>query len=267
MTERNLLIYLSLINQGDYDKIYSTLVRREELPSEEIILETLRQNKAPCITILDEDYPEYLRQKVCKPPMVLYYYGDISLIKDEEKNIAFIGSRKPTDYGNMMTAKLVSKVCKRYHIVSGLAKGIDSCAHAACVNKLGKTIAVLGSGIDFCYPERNKELYEIIKKTGLVISEYPGETIPSPENFPKRNRIIVGLSKAVVITDALKRSGTQISAAYTLQSGKDLCCVPHLATRNSLCNHLIQQGAFLIENENDIYDVMDGKRETSVFHI
>ena len=265
MNTRNILIYLSMLYKGDYDLIYDALVKHDNPPTEEEVQEMVKKVTSPCITILDDDYPEYIKQKVFHPPFVLYYYGDISLIKDENKNIAFIGSRTCSNYGQNMTQKIVSEVCERYNIVSGLAKGIDSCAHAACVNKLGKTIAVLGSGIDSCYPSRNKELYEQIKQKGLVISEYPCDTPPTTRNFPMRNRLIVGFSRLIVITEAAKHSGTQISTAFALQSGKDVCCVPYPATRNSLCNHLIKQGAYLIESAKDLFDVIEWSGQGPLF--
>ena len=257
MKARNILIYLSMLYKGDFDQIYNALIQHDNPPSDEEVNEILKKVTSPCITILDDDYPDYLKQKVYHPPFVLYYYGDISLLKDENKNIAFIGSRKCSDYGQKITSQIVSEVSEKFNIVSGLAKGIDTCAHSACVNKIGKTIAVLGCGIDVCYPSSNHRLYHIIKNHGLLISEYPNDTPPEAHYFPMRNRIIVGLSRLIVITEAKKHSGTQISTAFALSSGKDVCCVPYPADNNSLCNHLIKQGAYMIENAKDLYDVLD----------
>ena len=244
-----------MLYQGDYNKIYEAMTQHYE-PSEEEVYCMLKKLTSPCITILDNDYPEYIKKKVIHPPFVLYYYGDISLINDENKNIAFIGSRKCSNYGQNITQKIVSEVAKKFNIVSGLARGIDSCAHAACVNILGKTIAVLGCGIDVCYPSENKWLYQKIKKTGLIISEYPCNTPPQIRYFPWRNRLIVGFSRTIVITEAKKHSGTSISTSFALASGKDVCCIPYPSDENSLCNHLIKQGAYLIENANDLYDIL-----------
>lgn len=264
MNSRNILIYFSVIYQGDYEKIYDAITKREA-PTEEAVNETLKTVTSPCLTILDEDYPEYLKQKTVFPPFVLYYYGDISLIKDETKNIAFIGSRECSDYGAFVTNKLVSQVSEKFNIVSGLARGIDSCAHRACINKIGKTIAVLGSGIDYCYPPKNIQLYKAIKKKGLIISEYPGKTPPLNINFPRRNRIIVALSRAVVITEAKLHSGTQISTNYALLSGKDVCCVPYPIDHDSLCNALIKEGAFLIESVQDLYAAIGYREDEPLF--
>lgn len=265
MEARNYIIYWSVIYRGDYDKIYNAIASHELPPNDEEVLEVVRKVTSSCITILDEDYPEYLKKKVFHPPFVLYYYGDLSLIKDEDRNIAFIGSRKCSDYGQNITQEIVSEVCEKYNIVSGLAKGIDTCAHAACINKIGKTIAVLGSGIDFCYPASNKKLYELIKKKGLLLSEYPGETPPCSQYFPMRNRIIVGLSKLIVITEASRHSGTQISTTFALQMGKDVCCVPYPVERHSLCNHLIKQGAYMIENAKDLFCILNCDEEGPIF--
>ena len=267
MKARNLLIYLSMLYKGDFNQIYDHLVKKEEPPTEEQVQEMLKKVTSPCITILDEDYPDYLKHKTDHPPFVLYYYGDISLIKDENQNLAFIGSRKCSEYGQNITQEIVSEVCNKFTIVSGLAKGIDTCAHAACINKLGKTIAVLGSGIDVCYPESNHDLYEDIKRTGLLISEYPCDVTPCAKYFPMRNRIIVGLSRVVIITEAKKHSGTQISTAYALSTGKDVCCVPYPIQENSLCNHLIKQGAYMIESAKDLLEVLECDKEGPIFEL
>ena len=183
------------------------------------------------------------------------------------KNLAFVGSRKINPYGEKMTIKLVQGLCSEYNIVSGLAAGIDACAHNACVNKLGKTIAVLGCGIDMCYPTENYELYLSIRQEGLVISEYPGKTPPASAHFPIRNRLIVGFARSLIIPQAAKRSGTSISAAYALDTGKEICCVPYPATANSFCNHLIQYGAFLVENVQDVLDVLSGVDKKPLFEM
>lgn len=265
METRNYLIYLAIVHRGDYDKIYEAIRGKEVLPSEEEMMNTIKTMKCRCITILDEDYPEYLKIKVYRPPFVLFYYGDISLLKDDMKNVAFVGSRSCTAYGKEMTKTLVEGLCPDYNIVSGLAAGIDSSAHFACVNKLGKTIAVLGSGIDVCYPAENRDLYEQIKQKGLIISEYPNDTEPCANHFPIRNRLIVGLSRALVITQAKKHSGTSISAAIALDAGKDVCCVPYPATENSLCNRLLKYGAYLVESVNDLDDILNKSKVEPVF--
>ena len=267
MDSRNILIYLAVTLEGDYEAIYDFLTEHKELPSEEEINRVVSSVKSGVVTILDDNYPEYLKQKVFRPPFALFYYGDISLIKDDMKNLAFVGSRKINPYGEKMTIKLVQGLCGEYNIVSGLAAGIDACAHNACVNKLGKTIAVLGCGIDMCYPTENYELYLRIRQEGLVISEYPGKTPPASAHFPIRNRLIVGFARSLIIPQAAKRSGTSISAAYALDTGKEICCVPYPATANSFCNHLIQYGAFLVENVQDVLDVLSGVDKKPLFEM
>ena len=143
-----------------------------------------------------------------------------------------------------------------YVIVSGLAKGIDSIAHKGAIEGGGKTVAILGSGIDYCYPSENKELYDEIKSSHLLISEYPNKSMPTPEQFPWRNRIIAGLSNTIVVAEAGIHSGTYITVADGLMNGRNICCVPHMANLNSGCNKLIKEGAALVENAKDVIDEM-----------
>ncbi len=261
MEQREILIRLAIEYEGDYNKIYEAIVRKE-CPSEE---DTYNLN-CKAVTYFDDEYPEYLKQTF-KPPLVLFYYGDISLLKDFEKCIALIGTREPTPYGIEATQRIARSLAKQVVIVSGLARGIDAIGHSEAINSGGKVIAVLGSGIDICYPSDNEELYEIIKKDHLVISEYPPGVTPTPDKFPMRNRIIAAISKATVITEAYRRSGTSITATMALDIGRDVCCVPYPFGEYSFCNHLIQTGAYLIQKPEDIFHVLDIKKETPIFDL
>jgi DNA processing protein len=145
--------------------------------------------------------------------------------------------------------------------VSGLARGIDTMAHQTTVNFHGKTIAVLGSGIDRCYPDENQAIYEIMKKEHLVVSEYPNQTEPHKDHFPWRNRIIAGLAQALFVAEAKKRSGTLITVGYALYLGKDVYVLPHLATTDNSTNRLIKDGAILVESAHDILEHMYGQGE------
>jgi len=256
LNARNILIYLSVKFEGDFFKIYDFISKKEKHPSEEEIEEVLRSIKAHTVTILDADYPEYLKN-VCRPPFVLFYYGDFSLAKNINNNIAIVGSRNCTSYGIKHTEEIVGKIADRYRIVSGMARGIDTCAHNACILNKGKTIAILGSGIDYCYPASNKDLYDELKRNHLVISEYPNKTKPKENNFPFRNRLIVAFSSCVVITQAELHSGTSITCSYALSAGKEVCCVPFYANKTSLCNQLIKDGARLIEDGDDLLSLLD----------
>ncbi len=249
---RDLLIYFSVKYDGDWNEIYNAIKTRIK-PDPEDVVNTIKSVKANAITILDENYPKRFNFMTC-PPFVLFYYGDISLLNDDVNSLAVIGSRNNTDYGKEMTEYLVKGISKEMVIVSGLAIGIDSIAQQACIDSGGKTIAVLGSGIDNCYPLRNKALYDAIKKDHLVISEYPNDVKPEPIHFTERNRIIASIPSAVLVTEAKSRSGTLSTVSHALQLGKPILCVPHLATSDSLCNALIKDGAILVETPEEVID-------------
>lgn len=251
MNPRDVLIHLSLKYNGDYKSIRHAIEEKEYL-DEEIVIPSM---SCRVVTLLDDDFPEILKE-FYQCPLVLYYYGDLSLIQDTSKNLAVIGTRVPTEYGSESTKEIVSEVASKVNIVSGLARGIDSIAQEEALKCGGKVIAVLGSGIDVCYPPTNKKLYEEIKKKGLVISEHPSNTEPSPDKFPFRNRLIAMLSNTVLITEAYNHSGTSITASYALAYNKNVCCVPYPRNRHSLCNSLIASGADLVEKGRDVLDVM-----------
>ena len=249
---RDVLTYLAIVNQGDWHRTYQACRnwKNSEVSDEEIekVLKTL---KCQYITILDDEYPFQLRN-VHWPPLVLFYYGDISLIKNFNRNISVIGSRNNTEYGARMTHSIVKDICQDFNIVSGLAIGIDSIAHKAAIENGGRTIGVLGNGIDFIYLKSNEELYKEIREKHLVISEYPND-VPADENtFRMRNRIIAALSIALVVTEARNHSGSLITISFALQLGRDVFCVPYRADEGSHCNVLIKEGAFLAESGDDI---------------
>ena len=203
-----IILYFALKYAGDFDKIYQALERKEKV-DDELKEHLFKELKSKYTTIISDDYPAALKEINC-PPFVLFYYGDLNLVNT--KCIGVIGMRQPSDYGIEVTKTIVSKlVLENYTIVSGMALGIDAMAHQSAMNVLGKTIAVLGSGIDNCYPLKNKAIYEIMKVNQLVISEYPGNLVPKKINFPRRNRIISGLSESILVTEANERSGTMIT--------------------------------------------------------
>ncbi|MFA5481547.1 MAG: DNA-processing protein DprA, partial [Bacilli bacterium] len=253
-TGREILIYLSIKYKGNWDEIYAAIKRKEPI-DDVAFADSLASVKAKTITILDKNYPEHLKQ-CYKPPFVLYYYGDCHLLERSHEAIAYIGSRKASEYGCKMARVIVGELAKKMVIVSGLARGIDTIAHQTAINVNGKTIAILGSGIDYCYPRENIELYEKIKSEHLVISEYPNHTEPDHSQFPLRNRLIAMLAKSVIVGEAGMKSGTLITVSYALSAGRDVCCVPYPADASSACNSLIKQGAKLVENANDVYEEM-----------
>lgn len=262
MKPRELLIYLALKFEGDYHRILEAINSKEF----DDIEEEPPSLTCKTLTILDDEYPTKLREYPT-PPFVLFYYGDISLIQNIDKNLAVIGSRVTTEYGSDSTKEIVASVAKEVNIVSGLARGIDAIAQTQCIRSGGKTIAILGSGINYCYPEINQPLYEEIKKNHLVLSEYPGLTPPSPDKFPVRNRLIAMLSNTILVTEAYARSGTSITVNFGLQFSKNVCCIPYMKDRFSLCNKLIGQGAYLVETGDDVLEIMGITREQTIFDL
>ena len=245
-----LLVYLAVKYQGDIDKILTAIQFGDiNVPYEE----AMRVYKAlPCqaVTILDYDYPQKLKQAY-RPPIVLFYYGDISLLN--ERLFAVVGSRDMSDYGKQCTEIIVQGLAKKCVIISGLARGIDAAAHECAIKNNGRTIAVLGSGIDNCYPSDNKELYEEIKKHHLLISEYPYDAPPDREHFPMRNRIITGLCDALYIPQINSyMSGTMISLTMGLELGKGIFIAAYPPGSNTINNKLLDEGACFADSAEQI---------------
>ena len=202
-------------------------------------------------------YPEKLRNISC-PPKKLYCLGNLSLLNC--RSVAIIGSRNYSNYGKRAANEFSYNLAKdNICVVSGMARGIDSFAHEAAINAKGKTVAVLGSGLDIIYPKENKKLYEdIIKNNGLIISEYPIGTPPRKQNFPARNRIISGLSDGVLVIEARKNSGTNITVDFALEQGKDVFVIPgNIYSKTSDgTNFLIKEGAIPVTDYKDILNVI-----------
>ncbi len=197
-------------------------------------------------------YPNTLR-RLYDPPPLLYYRGDFSLLKKDA--VAVVGARKATAYGKKVAFQLAADLATGgLVVVSGMARGIDTAAHRGALDVKGKTIAVLGSGVDVCYPKQNKELYDIIREEGLIVSEFPPHAEPEAKHFPIRNRIISGLSLGVVVVEAAQKSGSLITADLALEQGKEVFAVPGPVTsfNSSGTNNLIKEGAVLVENAADV---------------
>ena len=257
LDSRQILIYLAIKYKGDADRMYMALQLHEEIdtPYKEI-RRVCSRLKCKAITFLDYDYPEKLK-RVYRPPLVLFYYGDITLLSDKKVKYGVVGSREYSEYGKSTTQKIVGEIGKEKILVSGLAKGIDTLAHQMAIDSGARTIAVLGSGIDNCYPAENRELYEVIKKRHLLISEYPGMCEPSHGHFPKRNRIIVGLSDFVLVPQINSyQSGTMISVNLCLQINKPLFVVPHPIFDRTINNEIIQEGAEVALSGRQILDAL-----------
>lgn len=256
MNTRDLLIAEAVHYSGKWSDIVTAINKREFLPPEEVI-KINRKIKSKVLTILDDEYPEYLKH-MYQPPLVLFYYGDISLINNPNCNIGIVGTRKPTSKGKMITEEITSDISHRYVVVSGLAAGIDRVAHQSAIKTGGRTIAVLGCGIETCFPTSNEDLYVSIKNSSkhLIVSEYPDLTPPMSEHFPIRNRLIAQFSKGILVTESKRRSGTSITVEYGLLYGREVMCVPSNDYNDSGCNMFLREGATLVENSEHVIEVM-----------
>lgn len=227
----------------------------KDLSEAERIIKRTEQIGAKILTYEDINFPDMLRN-IIDPPYVLYIKGEI-MNWDRLLPIGVVGSRKPTDYGKLITARLSRDMTKMgITVVSGMARGLDKEAAWAALRAGGKTIAVLGSGIDVIYPPENETLYNEICEHGAVITEYPPGSGALPGHFPERNRIIAGLSKGVLVTEAHLKSGSLITARYALENGRDIFSVPGnvLDERYAGTNALIQQGAKLVMYASDVME-------------
>ncbi len=235
------------------DKISQIRSRRDEVNLDEE-LQKLEQANIGILTVDDRDYPELLRH-IFNPPQVVFYRGE--LIRELSRSIvvAIVGARQATTYGKMIAEELASGLSEYgVTVVSGVARGIDSAAHRGALQGQGSTIGVLGCGLDVIYPPENRSLYEEIAKRGSLVTEHLLGTYPAAYNFPNRNRIISGLSEAIVIVEASLKSGALITADFALEQGREVFAVPG-SIRSNLSkgpHRLIRSGACLVESVNDI---------------
>ena len=205
------------------------------------------------ISIMDSEYPEELLW-MHNPPVLLFYSGNIDLLKHPK--IAVVGSRSCSRTGIQSVEKIINELNNELIVVSGLAKGIDAAAHYAAIRNGGKTIGVIGTGLDVFYPRSNKQLQKYMGGSHLVLTEYgPGQG-PQKHHFPERNRIIAGLSRAVIVAEARMRSGSLITCERAMEEGRDVFAIPGsiLDGRSDGCHHLIQEGAKLVTSGKDVLD-------------
>ena len=176
------------------------------------------------ISFFDQVYPQKLRE-IYRPPLILFAQGNLKLL--QENVITIVGSRQATDYSQLVLNKIVPQLVKsNFVIASGLAIGVDVMAHSATLNNGGKTIAVIGNGLNHFYPERNSQIQRQIINEGLVLSEYLPDTPPRPFRFPERNRILAGIANSVIVTEAKEKSGSLITANIALQENRNIYAVP-----------------------------------------
>lgn len=278
LTEREALLCLNTINglgakkledllvmYANYANIWASCYPHEPItPSK--ILEDLSNSNTQYITIIDKEYPALLKQ-ISSPPIVLYYQGNISLLNTT--GLGIVGTRNPSVYSEQVLNLIIPDlVSTGFTIVSGFQRGVDTLSHKKTVEQNGKTIAVTGTGLDIDYPTGNRKLREqILSSNGLIISEYPLKTPPYKANFPRRNRIISGLSLGVIIVEAALQSGSLITAKFALEQNREVFAIPgSIFSSNSLGTHyLIQQGAKLIQNTQEIYNELGIQAASSIF--
>ena len=233
-------------------------------------LTRIQKNNIDIITLHDKEYPYNLRN-IYSSPILLYKKGN--LVNEDNNSIAIVGSRNATSYGLKVAYDLARQLAKRgITIISGMARGIDSQAHKGALDAGGRTIAVLGCGLDVIYPPENKKLMNDIMNNGAVISEFSLGTIPDSKNFPQRNRIISGISRGTVIVEANKKSGSLITADFALEQGREVFAVPGpIYSRFSEgTNNLIKDGAKVVTGIEDILEelkinyIIDNKETESL---
>ncbi len=257
-----------------FEQITSEDFLKELVPSEggqafvpEKEIELCAAKKIDFLTFTDPGYP-WLLKEISDPPLVLYRKGNLE--KADQNSIAIVGTRHPSFYGRSQAKRFAKELAaKGLTVVSGLARGIDQAAHEAALEiSYGRTIAVLGSGLDVIYPKENERLYERISVQGAVLSEYPLGMPPLPENFPRRNRILSGLSCGVLVVEAHSRSGSLITAHQAVEQGREVFSLPgpvdQLTSRGT--HQLLKEGACLVEAPEDIFLILaDGLKWENKF--
>ncbi len=274
MVREKLISYIQLINTngigpigfkklmaryGDVDEVLKEISQKKVLFSRKKAEEEVMTAEIKGVQIIsyeDQNYPYNLKQIEDFPP-ILYAMGNVDLLKNDNM-LAIVGSRNASLSAMKLAENLASNIAdNNITIVSGMARGIDKAAHKGALGHNGCTIAVMGTGIDVVYPQENEDLYkDIIKKDGLILTEYAFHTRPQASNFPRRNRIVSGLSKGVLVIEAGLRSGSLITAHQALEQGRDVYAVPGAPydARSAGCNKLLKEGAQLVDTPEDILE-------------
>lgn len=224
-------------------------------------LSLLEKMKVNVITIKEDDYPVLLKN-IYDPPPIIYYRGNFLDMVNNKKTLAVVGSRKATYYGRKIARDISLELASRgYTIISGLARGIDTKAHLGALEAGGKTVAVLGCGIDRIYPAENISIANKIIKNGAIITEFPVYTKPEKNNFPRRNRIISGLSMGTLVVEAAEKSGALITSDCSLDQGREVFAIPGSihSFLSKGCHDLIKQGAKLVNSYQDIIEELETK--------
>jgi DNA processing protein len=253
--------YSELLKSGLEQKIAEEFILIRGNINPDFELEKVKKENIEVITIKDGKYPKLLKE-IFSPPALLYVKGNLENL-NQQFNIAVVGTRKVSNYGRQITSELVKPLSQNgFTITSGLALGVDALAHQAALEVKGKTIAVLGSGIDqqSIYPTSNRFLAKsILDNDGTIVTEFPIGMLPLKHNFPTRNRIIAGLSLGTLVIEAAESSGALITAYCSLEQNREVFAVPgSLYNRNSIGTHkLIQKGAKLVTSYQDILEELN----------
>ena len=229
-------------------------------PAAERECELLARSGARIVTLLDADYPRSLLE-IPDPPPYLYVKGSLTGL---EPAVAVVGSRRASSYGLLATRRLAGDLASHgITVVSGMARGVDTAAHRGALSGGGRSVGVLGCGVDVVYPPENHELFAAMEEKGGLVSEFPLGTLPLAENFPRRNRIISGICRGVLVVEAAERSGSLITAQYALDQGREVFAIPGNITCSSSrgTNRLIKQGAKLVETVEDILEELPQRGE------
>jgi DNA processing protein len=244
----------ALRSTGLSQKIVDNLLSLRSQVDLEQIWDSIQAKGIQVLTWEDSEYPSRLKE-IDQPPPVLYVRGRIQV--EDEWAVAVVGTRRITNYGRQMTEELAACLAQNgVTVVSGLARGVDAVAHQAALNAGGRTLAVLGSGVDRIYPPEHRRMAESIIQQGAVISDYPPGSPPEASNFPPRNRIISGLSMAVIVIEAGETSGALITASFAAEQGRDVYAIPGnvRAPQSIGTNRLIQKGAFPLLEVKDLLE-------------
>ncbi len=250
--------FSDLVAAGDVSPAFARAIQ-QPLPSEtqhqiERELMALEKGKFHLFSLLDQEYPSRLKM-IPDPPPLIYSTGQLA--ECDHHALALVGSRNATHQGKAFTRRLSANLASLgFTIVSGLARGIDSAAHEGALSSSGRTVAVLGCGIDKLYPPEHRSLRRQIENQGAILSEFPIGTPPHPSHFPQRNRLISGLSLGVIVTEASSQSGSLITARFATEQNREIFAVPGNVS-NALSrgpHHLIKQGAKLVEEPSDVVE-------------
>lgn len=247
--------YKEIINLGIPKNVAELLSDTRKKLNPEKYIEFIKKSGISWLTFFDENYPKLLKE-IYDPPIILFYKGNI--LESDKKAVAVVGTRKMTSYGKLVTEKLTKELVEfGVTIISGLARGVDTEAHKCTISSNGRTLAILGGGLNHVFPPENIELSKKISSGfGAIISEFPPDHPSLPGNFPARNRIISGLSKGVLVTEAAEDSGSLITARLALEQGRDVFAVPGPITSDLSKgpSALIKAGARLVTSASEIME-------------